>query len=268
MLACVGAAHRAGLDSHTWKLALFMFNMLLRGGGMREGLEVMKLGLRAAERDGASIGQIRLLRHVAIMSLHLGLEEDAVAELGRALALSAELDDPALLAQAHRSMALVCGRLGRYGEALEHGQVALRRFEELGNATATVMTRNSVGWYFAHLGRFTEAMEHCRRALEGSRSIGDRFHTASALDSIGYIHHCQGDHRTAVTYFREVLDDFALLTSRHVLSVSAEHLGDAYHALGELDAAREAWQRALAIPEGPTPAESDRIRGKLRGVRH
>ncbi len=136
------------------------------------------------------------------------------------------------------------------GAAFEQsGQIdsAVTAFEEiLAHNPDHAPSLNYLGYTLADHGlRLEYARELIARAVELQPG------NAAYLDSYGWVFYRLGSYDSAVQY----LSAAAELDSDPVIY---DHLGDAYRAVGELDKAREWWQKALDQQPG-----NEAIRGKL-----
>ena len=118
------------------------------------------------------------------------------------------------------------------------------------------------------MGEYEQALVACRRALAIAEEVGDVHSQAGTLDSIGVAHNGLGEHRQAAACFHRALHlcRTAEGLSRPFEFALLHHLGDAHRAMGDADAARLAWQRALDLLQGSDMAEADDVRAKLRAL--
>ena len=94
---------------------------------------------------------------------------------------------------------------------------------------------NHLGYHYAVRGiKLDEAVRLVQRALHYDPLNG------AYVDSLGWAYHKQGKHTQALRQLLRAvqLDEDAVLR---------DHLGDAYRKLGQIDRAREAWTKALAL---------------------
>jgi DNA-binding SARP family transcriptional activator len=264
LLAAVDQATDTGLHRHAYQLAWTLVTFLDRQGHWHEYLSTQQAALRAAQQLGDRDGEARAHRFIGNALGRLGRGEDADRHLQRALALYAELGDLVGQARVRRALCWSAGQRGDHADALRHSLHALELFRAAGHRTGEARALNAIGWYHAMLGEHRTALAECERALALHRKLGSRDGEASALDSIGYVHHRLGDQQRAVVYCRQSLDLHRELGDRNGEVDALTHLGDAYHAAGDRRAARDAWQRALAILDSVGQADAGNLRAKLR----
>jgi tetratricopeptide (TPR) repeat protein len=100
------------------------------------------------------------------------------------------------------------------------------------------------------LGELRQALTSCQQALTLHQELDNRAGLAAAWDSLGYIHHCLGHHTQAFTCYQHALTLCRDSGDRYGEADLLAHLGGAHQA------ARDAWQHALAILDDinhPTP---------------
>jgi tetratricopeptide (TPR) repeat protein len=156
--------------------------------------------------------------------------EDAVTALGRAETLALK-DRPDLLgAEFYFRFGATLERLGRYDEAAQRFRAAIRLDDDQAE------TYNYLGYMFAEQGmNLDEAEQLVRRALEMEPDNG------AYIDSLGWVFYQQGRYEEALVELQRAAerigDD----------PVIFQHLGDVHEKLGNTDAARENWMRALEM---------------------
>ena len=87
---------------------------------------------------------------------------------------------------------------------------------------------------------------------------------ADTWDSLGYIHHHLGDYQQAIRCYERSLILCRELADRYNEAGTLDHIGDAHCHLGNLNAARLAWQQAIRIFDELDHPDSDHVRAKLR----
>lgn len=97
---------------------------------------------------------------------------------------------------------------------------------------------NALGYSLAdHTRRYQEALGYIQRALEL------RPDSYFVLDSMGWVHYRLGHYQEAVTYLRRALDASSD-------SEIAAHLTEVLWVMGDKQAAREVWDKALKVAPG------------------
>lgn len=263
LLAAIRYAARAGLGRHAWQLAWTISGYLDRRGFWQEWHDVQELALDAAARDGDRGGQAHAHRDLARVCSRLGRYDEAYAHLSGAIDLFEAVGDRAGLAHTHLNLGQALERASRYPEALEHSQRALALFTAAGCAAGRAYTLNAVGWQFALLGDHRQAVTCCEEALHRLRAIGDLQGEADTWDSLGYAYHHLGDHRRAIACYRRALELCAISGDRYAEASTLDHLAETHLAAADLPAAHAAWRNALTILRQLGHLDAVRVRTRL-----
>jgi tetratricopeptide (TPR) repeat protein/transcriptional regulator with XRE-family HTH domain len=263
LLAAIRQAATTGAPTHTWQLAWSVFFFLHMRGRWDDALGTQQVAFAAARDTGDPAAQAMVCRDLAHAYTRLDRYDEAGAHLRQALRLHAGLGDRDGVAWTHHRIAWTADQRGRHAEAIHHSDQALRLFHETGNLWGRAHVLNCTGWYHAQLGDQQRALDHCRQAFDLYRVLDNDIGQANALDSIGYAHHHLGEHERAAAYYNRALEFFRRLGEPYYTAQALAHLGDALDAMGD-DAARAAWQEALAIFDGLGHSNADGIRVRLR----
>ncbi|MGE5292555.1 MAG: tetratricopeptide repeat protein [Micromonosporaceae bacterium] len=92
---------------------------------------------------------------------------------------------------------------------------------------------------------------------------GDHHSEAPAWDTLGYVHRGLGHHTEAAECYRRAVDLFDRLGHRYHKAETLTYAGDAYQTAGDQDAARDAWQQALAILDDLRHPDAAQVRASL-----
>ena len=98
-----------------------------------------------------------------------------------------------------------------------------------------------------------------RQVADGEVCGGDRYRAARLAALVR-------DHRRAAACYRRAVHLYTELGYRSTRAETLGDAGDAHHAAGDLAAARDAWQEALAIVDELHYPEADQLRAKLRAL--
>ncbi|GIJ67519.1 AfsR/SARP family transcriptional regulator [Virgisporangium ochraceum] len=264
LLAAVRQADEAGLDAHAWQLpwALSTFND--RQGHWVDQITIMRIALDATRRAGDPRARAVVHRGLALIFSRLARYDEADVHCRHALEIYRTLDDPVGQALSYQNLSWVAGRQLRNDEGLAYAQKALPLFRSTGNTSGQASTLNDIGWFHCMLGAYEEALPACREALSLFEKVDNSAAQANTWDSIGYAHHCRGDHAEAVASYEYAYELFLELGDLYGQAETLDHLGDTYLATGEVDRAREVWERALSTMEELHHADAAQIRAKLR----
>ena len=265
LLAAIAEAAAAGLATHAWQICRALENFAVIRGHWHDYARAQRTALSAAGQAGDVTGQAHAHRGLALAVLARGdgpLEEARTHAL-RALDLFAQLNDHTGQARAHRELGRILDAQGRYREALRHDQQALDLFRTAGHAAGQGEAINGIGWSLAHLGEPQRAVGYCEQAIRLLQAHGDRYYEAGAWDSLGYAHHLLSRHAEAIACYQRSIDLHRQVGDTHREADRLLCLGDAYRAAGDSDAARRAWQQALAIIEDLNRPDAGQVRARL-----
>jgi predicted ATPase/DNA-binding SARP family transcriptional activator len=188
-----------------------------------------------------------------------GNYEAAVNQAKIALALAERLDDGELLAQARAKMGEWLRHRGRFAEAAEWLNKALKTKEAglfeikearlFEKAWLLGAIHNEIG--FTHLGRgqYAAARQAFQTALSLYQEQGDESGTAVTLGNLGYVNQLQADYAAARDYLQQALALAETLGDRQGIVKHTLGLGKVDQEQGEFEAARRQYQAALRQAE-------------------
>ncbi|MFI2347935.1 AfsR/SARP family transcriptional regulator [Streptomyces sp. NPDC019443] len=125
--------------------------------------------------------------------------------------------------------------------------------------------RNGVGWYNALLGRYEEAIHHGQTALALAQEQGDDYGAVHIFHTIGYAQHHLGQYAEAADCFEHALELIRRVGGLPwAEATTLMHLGDTWLSLAHPDAARTAWTNGLHILEKLRHSDAELLRARLR----
>jgi DNA-binding SARP family transcriptional activator len=264
LVAAVGWAVGAGLDTHAWQLAWAVSVFLDRQGRWHDRLAVHTAGRGAALRLRERAGQAHMYLGLANTYARMGRFEDARAGLERALDLFTEAGDDAGQANVHLlNLALVVRSLADRYQALDHTRAALDLYTAAADLAGRARARHESGRHRALERDYQRAYQYCEQALDLLRDAEDRHGEAEAWHSLGYIHQHCGDHRQAVTCYQRSLILLDRIEDRPRSAEVLVKIGDAHYAGGDEHAAGRSWNQALAILADTAHPDTNRVRDRL-----
>ncbi len=263
LLAAVNLAGSAGLLSHAWQLPWVLADFLDRRGHWSDWAAAQRVAVAAATSSGDRVGMASAHRALGGALIQLGCYRDARTHLRRARHLNSQLGDRVGQARACLNLAWVAEFEGSYSSALADANQALELFRQASNRAGEGRALNIVGWYHAQLSDHERAVAFCEQAVQLCREIDDRLGEAAAWDSLGYAHRHLGHHRLALACSARAIDLTEQLGERYRRAGALGNAGDTHLAAGDLHAARQAWQEALAILDDLHHPDAKSVRGKL-----
>jgi tetratricopeptide (TPR) repeat protein len=265
LLAAIGQAAEAGLDTYAWQLPWAVWLFFDREGYWHDQAAIQHTAIAAAKRLGDRAAQAHVYRDLSATYSRLGLLAEARVYCTQALDLHHELGDRLGEARAHNDIMILAEQQGRLAEALGHAQLALALYREEDNKPGLAKMYNGVGYIHAQLGEYQQALEFCEQALSMSRGRGDPLNEGVIWDSVGYVLFHLGRFDEAITHIRTALRTIEGMAGGYYQTTILVHLGDVYHAAGDQEQARQTWEQALAILEHLHHSDADQVRARLRG---
>ncbi len=165
-----------------------------------------------------------------------------------ALYYSTVLGRKALGGRAYHRLGQVAIRDGRYDEAREHLDRALKLLTDAGDLAGIACCHDELGlvaWYLGRPGAFREALAQLLKGLGIRRKLGDEVGLAVSLRHVGNIHIGRGQLDEAEKAFREAI---AIHERRHEpwgVAMAEIGLGAVFHELGRLGEAIGTWEHGL-----------------------
>ncbi|MEV4312058.1 tetratricopeptide repeat protein [Actinocrispum sp. NPDC049592] len=257
-------AAEAGFDGHAWRIPLTIERFLDRQGRWQEQVALQRAGLSSAERANDRYGVAQEHRALGFGLGRWRRYEEGVRHLTRAADLFAAEEDFDSQAHTYRNLAFLSNMQEHHDQALEHYRRARELYEITGNQNGQALLYNEVGWTYILQGDYEKALPECLLAIDLHRAIGNPNGEASAADSVGYALHHLDRNLEAIPYLEQALRIYQDIADRPTEADTLSHIGDARLALGDIEAARTAWQQALAILEEVGHSDAEEVRGKLQ----
>jgi diguanylate cyclase (GGDEF)-like protein len=205
-----------------------------------------------AELIARLAGETGVARARTLAALTDALRQDKPAEAivygEQALALLSENPDPEAEVRTLNEMAWAHMTLSQYDRAISFAQRGRVKAEEYGDARGRARAINNLGVIAQRRGEAITAVEHFTEALKAYREIGSELEISTSLNNLGFVYSTAlADYETGLTYHVEALALREKLGDRASMALSLNNIGIIYHRIGELDRARDYFERSLAI---------------------
>ncbi|MBE9107900.1 tetratricopeptide repeat protein [Nodosilinea sp. LEGE 07298] len=155
---------------------------------------------------------------------------------------------------------------GKFAEALEVLQVALAEYRALGDRPeryrGEVASLTAIAEVYLWQNRHDEALDLAQQALEIARTHQNDWGEVWALNIAGVAQRNLGQLEEAEASYQQALELGSTLEDKFPLNVSRLNLGAVYMAQGNIAAAREQFQQALAYLEQPSSSPELDLRRK------
>ncbi|MFH9044921.1 tetratricopeptide repeat protein, partial [Streptomyces sp. NPDC017966] len=232
-----------------------------------EAITALTPALEVARRRGDRLEEGRCLRHIGGLHGYLGHQEQALDHLRRATTLFEEIDAVGEQARAQYGTAYALYLFGRIQESLTPAERALALARAAGDELWTAESLNELAWLHSSLGWPEVGLVHCEEALALFQRLNTPWREALCWDSLGYTLYLLGRYEEAITSYRRALEEFERLRDHRNLVGALMRLGDTRLAMGDREAARADWVRALADAERQALSHSaEQVRNRLAAL--
>jgi tetratricopeptide (TPR) repeat protein/transcriptional regulator with XRE-family HTH domain len=234
-----------------------------RAGEYTQARHHLRRALDLGCESGDRLAQAQSLGNLGLVHYRLGDLAQALTYQNSALAIACSIGDHLVETNSLVEIGEIYRQQGRYAEALANHKRALDNSRAAGNRDGERNALNNIGSLYRALGRYPEALAHHERALAMARDVGARHAQAETLNSLGETRRRMGESSKAVQL-------------HHLAQVIAEDVGDpneqaraqagagdALADLGNDDAARTYWQRALHLYTELGAAEATELHQRL-----
>jgi tetratricopeptide (TPR) repeat protein len=249
LLAAQRLAAEQGWHREVWQLAWSLSAYHRRRGRVRDDGDVWRAALAAAERLDDPTVLAQAHKRLGGMLSRSGDYQQGLAHLHQALTYLAAAGDLAGQIDTHQALTVLWSTTGEAEKALASAQDALRLASTGGDPVWEADALNAVGMCEAELDRFPAAREHCEQALRLQRAHHNGEGEAETLDSLGYLNHRSGRHATALDYYQQALDAYERLNFDYQKADTLERIGETHLALGDRARATETWRQAIGLYE-------------------
>ncbi|MFJ8546814.1 AfsR/SARP family transcriptional regulator [Streptomyces sp. NPDC093586] len=249
LAALLHTAVGQGLDHHTTGLAWSLKEYLNRQEYWPEAITALIPALEVARRRGDRLEEGRCLRHIGGIHGYLGHREESLRHLEQAIAILEEVGAPAEQARAHYATACALHLFGRTPEAVASSERGLALSRATGDELWTAECLVELAWFHSNLGQAERALALSEEALALYQRLDAPWQLAQSWDVQGHMLRQLGRYEESVATYRRALAAFEELGDRRNAVGALMRLGDTRLAMGDREAARTDWGRALADAE-------------------
>lgn len=248
---CVLAAQRLAIDlawnTVAWQTAPTLHTYHWRRGRLSDQVLVSRAGLAAAQHLDDPAILAQAHRLLAEACALAGQHAEALDHLNQALTLAVQADDLSSQAHTHRVLAWAWGQQGQIPSALRHAIHSLELFQGLNNHEWEARGLNQTAWYSAQMGNYEEAQTRVEAALNLHRRHHNHNGEALSLSILGYIALHTGQYPQALDYGRQALNLHRSIGNSYHEADTLNGLGHVYLSAGQYSEARDAWQQAVQL---------------------
>jgi len=265
LVAVARRAAELGFDNEAWQIPWTCQQFLHQSGRWHEQISSLLTALSAALRAGHQEGQAHMHAGLGLAYSRLGAFDEAQAHLTDALALRTAIGDLDGQINAHLRLSVTYEARGLLRDALDHALKSLE-LSRSGENSYLGDALSAVAWCSALCGEFEQALTIGDESLRWYEAMGSGAGRAAALDTRGYCYHHLGEHDRAIDCFKQSAEICRDVGDWYNEATVLGHLGDALRDADALPAARDAWQRALAILENLGHVDADKMRSKIANL--
>ena len=284
LLGAMTLADAYRFDVHAWQLAWCLAGFFSGQARPHEWRSVALLALSAAGRANDGYGQAQAWHFLGDACTTMGRYDDARPHYAAALGMYDKLGDCLGQARVHLDLGLsyefrerhhdVFGatparprqeRDAHAQDALAHARRALDQFRAAGDHAGQAAASSAVGRSLALRGLAGEAVGHCERGVQMSHDLGDDRAEAVALISLGYALHKAGRYADAVSACQRSVRLAQKNRLLRLEAIALTHLAESHRGIGNIPAARAAWEQALVILDDLRLPDADQVRARLAG---
>lgn len=235
-------------------------------GEYPKALDCLREALDRYAAAGDRPGEAACLNGLGTVYDSLGRLGEAAASLERSLAISRDLGDRHSQAISLNNLGEVYCGLGEHGRAVESVREALGIFRGNGNRRSQAAALCNLGQVYERQGAYAEAQECYEESYAGFVDLGISVGQATVLSQLGRVYRLRGRHAEALDRLGTALELAEKVDERRSAAACLRELGLTHAELGDREAARAAWGRALAVFEALGVPEADEVRGHLAGT--
>jgi len=150
-------------------------------------------------------------------------------------------------AEAHFEWGYALWQKGRYDEAMQHLEEALKLGELQYNSPIRVQVLKGMGAIYNERGQNENAQRCYQQALKIAHHIGDQRGEAAALGNLGNVASDMGDHFEARDFYLQALGIYRQLGEWRAESMVLNNLGALAYYLGRYSEAQDFYEQSLHI---------------------
>jgi DNA-binding SARP family transcriptional activator len=260
LMAAVHTAAAAGEDTVAWKLQVTLESYLEICRPWAEWVAVGQTAVKAAQRAGDLKGEAWLLNQLGHPYTGLGRFDDALDCLQRALRIRTETGDRRALGSTLNNIGAIHGEMGRFEDAIRYFQRALDLAVETGDQRLESIALLNIGEAHQKLAQHDKATVCYRQALLIVRKNDDAWFEGRALTNLSETFLALGQPAASQHHLMRALAAWQRAGDRKNIADTHCKLGDLLSAIGQDRTAHEHWRAAQAIFEEIGDPQADELR--------
>ncbi|MEV4704785.1 BTAD domain-containing putative transcriptional regulator [Actinoplanes sp. NPDC049316] len=186
LVPLIRAAAATGQPGRAWRLARVAWRQLYQRGYFADIVATCTAGLAAATEAGDEYGAAVMNNYLASGYFTLGRGDEALSRITVMLEYQIRTGNRSAEGRARANLSGVLMQLGRIVEGIEEGRRAYVLLQSSGHQSAPVVLRAHLGYGHVVVGRYGEALRHGRIALQWFAENRLAFFVSDALIVIGH----------------------------------------------------------------------------------
>jgi tetratricopeptide (TPR) repeat protein len=265
LLAVIEHAAQHGFDRHCWQLAYLLRHFHESKRHHDDAMRAALLAMHSAERTGQDIALLHAKYTLGAASIIAGQPDTAGRLIGEVITLGEQMGAHAMVAGASVSIALEYAYSGEMESAVVRLEHAMRAAELSGDPAALAHVLLNFGAIQGMRGLEAESLVLSRQALALYRELNFAYFEAFALGNIAEAAYLIGEYDEALRCADEALVLLGSVEDQLTLPETLVMKGRVLTELGQHAAARQTWQRALAIWSSTEHPRAADVRQLLAG---
>lgn len=213
--------------------------------------DTLRRRLSVAQDHRDFLGQVHGWNNLGSILIQRGRWAPAQAAFQTALAIAEDVEDDAGIGLSLSNLGLVAQLQGQWEDARKYYEAAVGYRFRAGDLLGQANANNNLGAVYRQLGETGPALGAYLVARDAAQQVGDRNHWLRALDGLIGIYRDRND-RGDVAQVRRFLNERITLTSAAEATPfqrlhTWQQLGQYYQQIGDLPAARRAYEQALGL---------------------
>ncbi len=220
-------------------------------GRYYEAEDTLRRRLSVAQDHRDFLGQVHGWNNLGSILVQRGRWSPAQSAFQSALNIAEDVGDDAGIGLSLSNLGLVAQLQGQLADARKYYEVAAGYRFRAGDLAGQANSNNNLGGVYVQLGEAGSALGAYLVARDAAQQVGDRANWLRALDGLIGVYRDRNDSGDRAQMQR-FLNERITLTSTAEATPSQrlqtwQHLGEYYQALGDLPAARRAYEQALSL---------------------
>jgi len=218
----------AALEPNNFRTRMALGRLYIQAHKYDNAIEQLGRALAASEQLNNDQGRADALNALGIVHRRRQRLDDAERYLLASLDIRRKIGDKRGVAVSLQNISNLYSAQAKYADAEKKALEALEIFEELDNQKGMSDIMFNLGHIYQDTGRFQKALNSFRRALSIASPLGDIAFLAQLHERIGQVYFFMGQYADAETYHTQALSERERIGDEEGVMRSFQGLGDTY----------------------------------------